>query len=59
MDGPFQEHHQLVLVSGRPISSESTVNQISLRADGLATLREMHDRLLQEEELESSFFFSF
>lgn len=42
------EHHQIVLVSGRPDPLPfNTVNQISLRADSLATLQR-HYRLLQE-----------
>jgi len=43
------EHHQIVLVSGRPRSIDfNIVNQLSLRADGLGTLRTMHRRLTQE-----------
>ncbi|MCK9511952.1 MAG: VOC family protein [Pigmentiphaga sp.] len=41
------EHHQIVLVSGRPAHLEhNPINQISLKADSLATLREMHRRLV-------------
>jgi len=44
------EHHQIVLVSGRPDSATfSTINQISLRADSLATLRRYHQRLRSAE----------
>jgi len=40
------EHHQIVLISGRPARLEhNPINQISLKADSLATLREMHQRL--------------
>lgn len=43
------EHHQVVLVGGRPEQiSFNIVNQLSFRADGLASLREMHRRLLAE-----------
>jgi catechol-2,3-dioxygenase len=42
------EHHQIVFVSGRPDPLLfNTVNQISLRADSLATLQQ-HYRLLQD-----------
>ena len=40
------EHHQLVLISGRPADSGfNPINQISLKADSLATLRAMYHRL--------------
>jgi catechol-2,3-dioxygenase len=40
------EHHQIVLVSGRPAElSFNVVNQLSFKADSLATLREMHRRV--------------
>jgi catechol-2,3-dioxygenase len=43
------EHHQIVLVSGRPRQIEfNIVNQLSLRADSLGTLREMHRRFVAE-----------
>lgn len=43
------EHHQIVLISGRPAElAFNVINQISLKADGLATLREMHRRLQAE-----------
>lgn len=43
------EHHQIVLISGRPESiGFNPINQISLKADSLATLRLMHARLLHE-----------
>lgn len=43
------EHHQLVLVSGRPPDLPfNPINQISLKADSLATLRQMHQRLVRE-----------
>lgn len=43
------EHHQIVLVTGRPAAAGfNAVNQISFRVDGLTTLREMHARLAGE-----------
>lgn len=40
------EHHQIVLASGRPTDLNfNVVNQISLRADSLATLKNFHARL--------------
>jgi len=43
------EHHQVVLVTGRPADAQfNVVNQISFRVDGLATLRAMHARLAGE-----------
>ena len=43
------EHHQIVLVTGRPANAGfNTVNQISFRVDGLTALREMHARLAVE-----------
>lgn len=42
------EHHQIVLCSGRPDGGVNTVNQISLRADKLESLREIH-RAIQRE----------
>jgi len=57
-DGPLQlvflssdpdEHHQLVLVTGRPAAiAFNVVNQLSLRADGLATLKAVHAALAGE-----------
>jgi catechol-2,3-dioxygenase len=44
------EHHQIVLVSGRPAQiGFNIVNQLSLRADSLATLRRMHRRFADEK----------
>ncbi|MSP95856.1 MAG: glyoxalase [Betaproteobacteria bacterium] len=41
------EHHQIVLASGRPEKGDfNIVNQISLRADSLATLQAFHRTLL-------------
>src|SRR5690606_21358367 len=41
------EHHQIVLASGRPEHIDfNIINQISLKADSLATLREMHRRMV-------------
>jgi catechol-2,3-dioxygenase len=43
------EHHQIVLVDGRPTTlSFNVINQLSLKADSLGTLREMHRRLQDE-----------
>lgn len=43
------EHHQIVLISGRPQQlAFNVINQISLKADSLATLKEMHRRLIAE-----------
>jgi catechol 2,3-dioxygenase-like lactoylglutathione lyase family enzyme len=43
------EHHQLVLVTGRPESiAFNVVNQLSLRADGLATLKAVYAALADE-----------
>ncbi|RKP47151.1 VOC family protein [Pararobbsia silviterrae] len=40
------EHHQIVLASGRPDGEHfNVINQISLRADSLATLRDFYRRL--------------
>ncbi len=47
------EHHQIVLASGRPVEPGfNTINQLSLRADSLATLKAMHRRLLGENTSE-------
>ena len=41
------EHHQIILATGRPAHIEfNPINQISLRADSLASLRIYHDRAL-------------
>jgi catechol 2,3-dioxygenase-like lactoylglutathione lyase family enzyme len=43
------EHHQIVLVTGRPHELPfNVINQISLKADSLATLKEMHRRVQAE-----------
>ena len=40
------EHHQIVLASGRPDHlAFNVINQISLKADSLGTLKEMHRRV--------------
>lgn len=42
------EHHQIVLITGRPEQLPfNVINQLSLKADSLATLREMHRRLVE------------
>jgi catechol 2,3-dioxygenase-like lactoylglutathione lyase family enzyme len=44
-----QEHHQVVLATGRPADLKfNTVNQISFRVDSLATLRTLYLRLKKE-----------
>jgi len=41
-----QEHHQIVLATGRPADLRfSVINQISLRVPDLTTLREVHQRV--------------
>ncbi|MBK8738408.1 MAG: VOC family protein [Betaproteobacteria bacterium] len=50
-----REHHQVVLVSGRP--SDDTfnhINQISFRVEDIAALRTMHDRIQGEAVTEIS-----
>ena len=43
------EHHQIVIITGRPADMAfNPINQISLKADSLATLRAMHQTLLRE-----------
>ncbi len=42
------EHHQVVLATGRPEHIDfNVINQISFKADSLATLREMYRRLVE------------
>lgn len=44
-----REHHQLVMASGRPKDLQfNVINQISLRVDSLATLRELFQGLKDE-----------
>ncbi|MGA9027807.1 MAG: VOC family protein [Steroidobacteraceae bacterium] len=44
------EHHQIVLARGRPAKlGFNVINQLSLKADSLSTLREMHRRLVAEK----------
>lgn len=43
------EHHQIVLITGRPQEvGFNVINQIALKADSLATLKEMHRRMVAE-----------
>ncbi len=43
------EHHQIVLASGRPAEAGfNVINQVSFKADSLGTLRTMHRRLQDE-----------
>lgn len=40
------EHHQLVIATGRPADlAYNVINQISLRCDSLATLKDFHQRM--------------
>ncbi|HZT52515.1 MAG TPA: VOC family protein [Stellaceae bacterium] len=39
------EHHQLVLVSGRPPEGMSTINQLSFLVDGLDQVKTMFERI--------------
>jgi catechol-2,3-dioxygenase len=49
LSGDPKEHHQVVLVSGRPAGAGfNTINQISFRMAEFAGLREMHRRLVRE-----------
>lgn len=44
-----REHHQIVLVAGRPADARySVINQISFRIGSLRALRRMHDKLHDE-----------
>ncbi|MDB5803528.1 MAG: glyoxalase [Betaproteobacteria bacterium] len=44
------EHHQIVMATGRPDKLDfNVVNQISMRADSLATLKNFHARLCEAE----------
>jgi catechol-2,3-dioxygenase len=44
------EHHQIVMATGRPDKLDfNVVNQISMRADSLATLKNFHARLREAE----------
>jgi catechol 2,3-dioxygenase-like lactoylglutathione lyase family enzyme len=48
-----REHHQLVLANGRPDDLPfNIVNQLSFRVDSLATLRELHAGLRNEDVVE-------
>ncbi len=38
-----EEHHEIVVMSGRPAGSFGTINQISFRADTLADLRATYE----------------
>jgi catechol 2,3-dioxygenase len=47
LSGEADKHHQVVLASGRPADSTSTINQLSFTVDSLDGLREMKARALQ------------
>ena len=40
-----EEHHQIILCSGRPPSGFNTINQISLRARNLTVLKAIHKKV--------------
>jgi catechol-2,3-dioxygenase len=44
-----EEHHQLVLISSRPPGADynNVINQVSMRADSLATLRRIYNKLVE------------
>jgi catechol 2,3-dioxygenase-like lactoylglutathione lyase family enzyme len=44
-----EEHHQIVLIDSRPPNTDynDLINQLSLRADGLGTLRRIYDKLVK------------
>jgi catechol-2,3-dioxygenase len=49
LSGDPDEHHQLVLCSGRPRElAFNVINQLSFRVGDVAALRELHDRLRTE-----------
>lgn len=48
MSRDARDHHQIVLGTGRPEGSPSTINQISFRVDGLPELRQARQKLLDE-----------
>lgn len=49
LSGDPDEHHQLVLCSGRPPDvAFNVINQLSFRVDGVAALKELHERLRSE-----------
>ena len=53
MSGDPKEHHQVILVTGRPKDLRfNVVNQISFRVDGLPTLRRLHEELVREAAAE-------
>ena len=45
----LEQHHQLVLLAGRPPGLASTINQISFRVDDLEVLREMYRALVADD----------
>ncbi len=52
-----EEHHQMVLVTGRPAGSGyNVVNQISFKLPGLADLKAMHTRVKAESAAWSIYF---
>ena len=49
LSGDPAEHHQIVLVSGRPAATGfNTINQISFRLGTLGDLRRLHQRLVDD-----------
>jgi catechol-2,3-dioxygenase len=50
LSGNPDEHHQLVLCSGRPPEAGfNVINQLSFRVEGVAALRALHERLRTEQ----------
>jgi catechol-2,3-dioxygenase len=50
LSGNPDEHHQLVLCSGRPPEvGFNVINQLSFRVEGVAALRALHERLRTEQ----------
>jgi catechol 2,3-dioxygenase len=45
------EHHQLLLASGRKPDSESTVNQVSFLMEDLASLRRLYERATSDKRV--------
>jgi catechol 2,3-dioxygenase-like lactoylglutathione lyase family enzyme len=49
LSGDPDEHHQVVLCSGRPADvAFNVINQLSFRVESVAALRELHDRIRSE-----------
>jgi catechol 2,3-dioxygenase-like lactoylglutathione lyase family enzyme len=44
-----KDHHQIVLVSGRPQGAPSTINQLTFRVPSIKEVRFMHDHLVENK----------